>query len=296
VKGLEAYIEKFPGRVVHSKYYRTPRVYLSKKIIVIGNSASGHDITNELVKYAELPVYQSRKSSSRWDGDHPPSGIKWKPIIKEYKLDGRIIFEDDAYLENVETIIYCTGYNASFPFWNAKANGRPLWDYDSRKLIKGYWHTFFQDFQTLAIVGLPRVLTFRGLEYQAIALARLFSQRNSFPLPLLEEQKRWERERLEESRRTGKKFHDIVWEAGETIEWLGFLFKIAGLGTLTGEGRLPPVLGKELIWAVENIKKYPEPDQGQHGKHYKEELFKEGKEQDEWILVKTAKKDLLAFI
>jgi hypothetical protein len=256
---LKAYIEKYPGRVVHSKYYRSPIQYTSKKVLVIGNSASGHDITAELVSIAHLPVYQSRRSKSRWDGDEPPLGIAWKPVIKEYQLDGRIVFEDGTHLDDINTVVYCTGYKASFPFWNAKANGRAFWDYAGNKIINGYWHTFFQDFSTLAIVGLPRALTFRSFEYQAIALARLFSGRNAAPLPPPETMKSWEREREERTRKLHKQFHDVDWEDGETKEWLGGLFGIAGLGTLTGDGRIPPVLGKDLIWAIEHIKKYPEP-------------------------------------
>lgn len=299
MKGLDAYIEKFPSRVVHSKLYRTPALYANKKVLLIGNSASGHDLTTEIVSTAHLPVYQSRRSRSRWDGNEPPDGIEWKPIIKEYKLDGGIIFEDDTYMDDIDTVIYCTGYKASFPFWNEKANGRPFWDYEANKMVNGYWHTFLRDFSTLAIVGLPRVLTFRSFEYQAIALARLFSSRNSKSLPPLEEQERWDNERKEERRKSGKKFHDIEWDTGETQEWLGKMFEIAGLGTLKGEGRIPPVLGKELLWALEHLRKYPEPgkerqDIGLEGEEPKQNW--ETSSNPEWILVDRTQKDLLAFI
>jgi cation diffusion facilitator CzcD-associated flavoprotein CzcO len=163
--------------------------------LVIGNSASGHDVTAELVSTAHLPVYQSRRSASRWDGDTPPEGIAWKPIIKSFLPSGRIVFEDGTYLDDIDTVIYCTGYLPSYPFWNEKVNGRPLWDYQKNRILKGYHHTFFQDFKTLAIVGLPRTLTFRSFEYQAIALARLWSGRNSVGLPPVEEQIRWEEDR-----------------------------------------------------------------------------------------------------
>jgi hypothetical protein len=200
-------------------------------------------------------------------------------------------------LDDIDTVIYCTGYKASFPFWNETANGRPFWDYEANKIIKGYWHTFFQDFSTLAIVGLPRVLTFRSFEYQAIALARLLSGRNKNSLPPLEEQEWWDRERKEERGKTGKKFHDIEWETGETEEWLGKFFEISGLGTLKGEGRIPPVLGKDLLWALKHLKRYPEPGKGDDNKR-SEALAENCKVENEheWVLVERERKDLLAFI
>ncbi|EFQ30641.1 hypothetical protein CGRA01v4_12657 [Colletotrichum graminicola] len=266
VKGLDEYIKKFPGRVVHSKIYRTPQPFTGKRVVTIGNSASGHDVTEELVQNVRTPVFQSRRSKSRWDGDEPPPGIVWKPIIKEYHLDGRIIFEDDSYLDDVDHVIYCTGYKPSYPFWNSEANGgRALYDYKQGKLIKIFQHTFFQDFQTLGIVGMPRVLTFRSFEYQAIALARVFSGRHSVALPPVEEQERWEREREELVSREKRKFHDIEWGTGETFEWLNWLFRVAGLPTLRGKGRTPPVLSEELIWAVEHLRKYPEPGNPEDG-------------------------------
>jgi hypothetical protein len=159
--------------------------------------------------------------------------------------------------------------------------------------VKNYLHTFFRDFPTLAIVGMPRVLTFRSFEYQAIALARLFSKREAVKLPGLEEQERWEREREQQIERDGGKYHDIQWESGKTLDWLGSLYKIAGLGLLTGEGRVPPVLKDEVRWAIEHVRKYPEPGKetevpGELGEKHNE---------DAWVMVERGpKKDLLAFI
>ncbi|KAI0010861.1 putative dimethylaniline monooxygenase [Xylariaceae sp. FL0662B] len=306
VDGLEAYMRKFPGRVTHSKQYRSPAPYASKRVLVIGNSASGRDVAAELVTRAALPVYQSRRSKSRWDGDAPPPGIAWRPVVRSYDpASGRVVFADGTYLNGVDAVIYCTGYRPSFPFWNANAG--PLWDYGTQHLRGAYWHTFVRSpghrAAPLGVVGLPRVLTFRSFEYQAVALARLFSGRNAVALPPVAEQEAWERRRLEESRRTGRKFHDIQWETGETAEWLGFLFRIAGLGTLRGEGRIPPPLTKELVWAVEHIKKYPEPGKGKDGKvgeRGDSGVVEDGQrgdgEESEWVLVERGHKDLLGFL
>ncbi|KFY99284.1 hypothetical protein V498_00867 [Pseudogymnoascus sp. VKM F-4517 (FW-2822)] len=297
VKGLAQYMETFPGRVVHSKTYRTPLLYEDRKVLVIGNSASGHDLTAELVSNARPPVYQSRRTPSRWDGSEPPSGIAWKPVVEEYLPSGRIVFKDGTYLDGVDTVIYCTGYLPSFPFWNAKNNGRKIWDYRKNKLVKTYLHTFFQDFSTLGIVGVPRALTFRSFEYQAIALARLFANREAIGLPNVTEQERWEAEREERQNMRRKKFHDIEWESGETLRWLGTLYRISGLGQLTGEGMLPPVLGEEVRWAIEHLRKYPEPKRDSNEGGPASNEFRDNLNEDGWVLVENAmEKDLLAFI
>lgn len=290
VQGLDNYIRTFPGRVVHSKAYRNPEVFRGKRAIVIGNSSSGHDVSQDLLKTAQLPVYQSRRSKGRWDGDEPPQGIEWKPIVKEYLPSGRILFADGSHLDDVDVVVYCTGYKPSFPFWNEQTNGRPIYDYRNDRLINTYWHTCFHDFPTLAIVGMPRVLTFRAMEYQAIALARLFAGRESAPLPSVEEQKRWEKDRAMLSREEHTKFHDIPWDNGETKEYLGWLYDVAGLPTLFGEGRTPPVLNEETIWAIENVRKYPEPKTLQN---QDEDL---DSELNDWIVVPRRKKDSLSFI
>jgi hypothetical protein len=221
-------------------------------------------------------------------------------VVKEYLPCGRVVFEDNTYLDDIDTVIYCTGYLPSFPFWNVKSNGREIWDYGKNKLVKIYLHTFFHDFETLGIVGMPRVLTFRSFEYQAIALARLWSGRQAALLPTLKERERWEKEREERVRKEGVKFHDVQWETGETLGWLGALYRIAGLGLLTGEGRVPPVLGEEVRWAIENLRKYPEPGKDKDGDGKEtEDLggFEDKQRGGDWVVVERGvKKDLLAFI
>ncbi|EFY91634.1 dimethylaniline monooxygenase, putative [Metarhizium acridum CQMa 102] len=290
VPGLEAYITDFPGRVSHSKFYRSPLLYESKRVIVVGNSASGHDVSADLVSAAQHPVYVSRRSKSKWDGDEPPFGISWKPTIREFQQDGRVVFSDDTYLDDIDAVIYCTGYKASFPFWNEQANKQPLWDYKADRLVKSYWHTFFRDYPNLGIVGLPRTLTFRSFEYQAVALARLWSNRNSIPLPSREDQEAWELHQTEKTRARRGKFHDIPWENGETTEYLKYLFNFAGLGTISGEGRIPPALGRDLVWAIENIHKYPEHTTQGKKKGDGGETVEEG-----WVLVANSCMNHLGF-
>lgn len=287
-------MSRFPNRVSHSKSYRTTDLYSNKQVLVIGNSASGHDITTQLVKSGKpkLPVYQSRRSPSRWDGVGPPTGVEWKPVIQEYSsFTNEIIFADNTRLTDIDAVIYCTGYKASFPFWNARANGGPIYDYTDNRLLNNYQHTFSRAFpRTLGIVGFPRVLTFRSFEYQAIALARLFADRNAAPLPSPSEREKWEKERAGLVRRENRKFHDIPWDNGETMDWFRVLFEMSGLPMLEGWGRCPPVLGVKTRWAIEHVRKYPELG----GKDGKEVVEGEG----EWAVVEPPlqRRDSLHFI
>ncbi|KAI9677121.1 MAG: hypothetical protein M1822_008230 [Bathelium mastoideum] len=299
VKGLDAYMSRFPGRVNHSVTYRIPDSYTGKRVLVIGNSASGYDITSLLVKSGKpkLPVYQSRRSRSRWDGKYPPSGVEWKPVIKEYAPTGNeIIFEDNTRLLDIDAVIYCTGYKPSYPFWNEKANGTALFDYEANRLRGNYQHTFIQAFpHNLGIVGLPRVLTFRSFEYQAIALARLFAGRNHTALPPVAEQRKWEERRAAKVKEEKRKFHDIPWDNNETVDWLQFLFAMSGLPLLEGLGRYPPQLDGETRWAIEHVRKYPEPKGT--GRQASNGELEEGEEEG-WTMVKcpTSNKDSLHFI
>lgn len=138
-----------------------------------------------------------------------------------------------------------------------------MYDYKENRLEGFYQHTFSTKWQrSLGIIGLPRVLTFRSFEYQAIALARLFSGREAKPLPSDKEMRNWEEERSVQCKQEGRQFHTILWDDGETMEWFRYLYELAGLPGLEGKGRYPPQLTREQRWAYENIKKYPEPGRG----------------------------------
>ncbi|KAK5128009.1 hypothetical protein LTR85_005126 [Meristemomyces frigidus] len=291
VPGLAEYMDRYPGKVLHSKSYRAASTFTGKNVMIIGNSASGLDIASALVSKVRLPVYQSRRSRSPWDGDEPPDGVVWKPVIAGYcAKTGNIDFADGTVFgpADLDYVVYCTGYKSSFPFWDSSVNGGPLWDYAADRLVGNYLHTFFTDHITLGIIGMPRTLTFRSFEYQAIALARVFAKRNQAQLPNRAEMKRWEYERADSTRRQRKKFHDIPWANGETMEYLEALYNIAGLPGLGGDGLCPPILNAETRWALEHVMKYPVPgkDSGKTNPTVLSERHVRGSE-DQWIVVEA---------
>ena len=244
---------RYPGSVSHSKSYRTHDPFNNKKVLVVGNSLSGRDIADDLIKVAQLPVYVSRRHRTIWDAPESDEGIDWKPVVVELISEtGRILFEDGSYLSGIDHIIYCTGYKPSFPFWNTSANGQELYDYSKSKLNGSYLHTFFKNFPTLGIIGLGKTLAFRSYEYQAIALARVFAGRNATDLPSQEE---WETFWENYTRTNGMEFHEVSIEDGELLRWYTQLSNIAGL-PLCGKGRVPPAFTDEAIWQLRNVKRY----------------------------------------
>ncbi|UJO23377.1 Thiol-specific monooxygenase [Fulvia fulva] len=268
VTGLEAYLRKFPGRVEHSKTYRTPKAYGGQKVVVVGNSGFGR------------PIYNSRRSQGRCDGAKPEPGVAWLPVIEEFRSDGSILFADGTVLRDIDKVIYCTGYKVSHPFWNSSKNGRHLYDYATDRIVNNYQHTFIRDFPTLAFIGFPRVLTFRSFEYQAIAIARLWSNRSTRPLPHTAEQQSWEEDRAQMTKAERRKFHQIDWDNGESMDWFRWLFEFAGLPQLEGHGRCPPVLDTGTRWAIEHIRKYPGPQSAGCGEvqSFREVVDEEGRE------------------
>ena len=53
--------EKFAGDVIHSRYFRDPKKYEGKRVIVVGIGATGADTQSFLVKAAARKVYLSHR-------------------------------------------------------------------------------------------------------------------------------------------------------------------------------------------------------------------------------------------
>ena len=136
---------------MHSREYRRPEDHVGKKIVVVGAGNSGADIVRHLSSLnlghytyqgqktddqADRPyttVYQSVTGASRAGynlGTEP-----WTPYIRTvptiHHIEGPsdctpagvIHLQDDSKLEDIDLIIFATGYNNSLPF--AKAADEP---------------------------------------------------------------------------------------------------------------------------------------------------------------------------
>ncbi|XP_022868655.1 flavin-containing monooxygenase FMO GS-OX-like 2, partial [Olea europaea var. sylvestris] len=101
-------IEKWPGEQIHSHNYRVPETFQDQVVVVIGDSASAHDISGEIVKFAKEVHLSSRSPGvkvSNYDSIWQHSKIECV-----YK-NGDVSFEDGASV-HADIILYCTGWVA----------------------------------------------------------------------------------------------------------------------------------------------------------------------------------------
>ncbi|CAM5160866.1 unnamed protein product [Natator depressus] len=175
-------VEKFKGKIMHSREYKYPEEFRDKRIVVVGLGNSGVDISLDLSHTTKqvflstrtgawvvnrvsdngfpldvvhftrfknllrhiIPLYLmnrwgENKLNARFNhenyglkpqfrflskypivGDDLPNAIVsgrvlMKPNVKEF-TDTAVIFEDGSREENIDIVLFATGYNFSFPF------------------------------------------------------------------------------------------------------------------------------------------------------------------------------------
>jgi cation diffusion facilitator CzcD-associated flavoprotein CzcO len=244
-----------PGLISHSKYYRRPEEFAGKKVIVVGNSASGADISNQIASHCTLPLLWSSKSTNLFVSATPTDPRRRElPPIKQFNLATRgVEFEDGTIEDTIDAIVFATGYFYSLPFLS---NITPALVTDGSRVNNTYKHLFYAPRPTLSFLALPqRVIPFPTAEAQAAVLARVYSGRLS--LPPVSEMQQWEKEREKEA--PGRAFHLLPFpKDGENInelsKWALSAPRREGLEN-EGKGMVPPVWGEWEFWCRENFPK-----------------------------------------
>ncbi|KAF5878415.1 putative dimethylaniline monooxygenase protein [Botrytis fragariae] len=196
--GLSAFSQNFPGRVLHSKAWRDPETYRGKRVVVVGASISGPDISYALADCVERPLHSVVRGKYHpyffdYAFQHPH--ILRRPPISHITSDANtdertIHFEDGSKLEKVDYIIFGTGYSWTLPFIpNLDSTIR------NNRLPNLYQHIFWREDPTLTFVGAVAAgFTFKVFEWQAVLAARFLA--GHITLPSAEEQKKWEEDRI----------------------------------------------------------------------------------------------------
>jgi hypothetical protein len=191
-RGLAESSQNFPGSVEHSKAWCEPEKYRGKRVVVVGASISGTDISFSLADVAETPLHSVVRRKYHpyffdWAFQHP-NILRRPPIINVVSSretgERTVYFQDGTMLENVDHIIFGTGYTWTLHFLPEIAQ-----TIRNNRLPNLYLHD-----PTLCFVGAVAAgFTFKVFEWQAVLVARFLAGR--IQLPPKNEQIKWEEER-----------------------------------------------------------------------------------------------------
>lgn len=255
VPGIREWNKKHPGLISHSKYYRRPEEFSSKKIIVVGNSASGADISNQLAPHSQQPLLWSSKTTSLFTATHggPDASRRAVPPIARFIPETRgVEFEDGTPESDIDAIVFATGYFYSLPFLE---NVEPKLITDGSHVNHTYQHLFYAPKPTLSFLALPqRVIPFPIAEAQASVLARVYAGR--LTLPPNAEMAKWEQDVVAEMG-DGKQFHLLPFPKdgnyiNEMSHWAMSPEVKQGLEK-DGKGKAPPIWGQWQMWCREHF-------------------------------------------
>ncbi|KAM0721672.1 hypothetical protein Q7P37_002597 [Cladosporium fusiforme] len=204
VRGIEAWSAAHPGLITHSKFYRRPETYAGKKVIVVGNSASGIDISGQINPYCKPPLILSSKSESYFQAGVQANQAEKPPIAEFIPANRTVVFEDGSRESHVDAVLYCTGYFYSYPFISTRALDPPLVTTGER-VENLYQHVFYRPNPSLALPVLnQKVIPFPCAEAQAAVIARVFAGR--LALPAEADMQAWEESVVAELG-AGREFH-----------------------------------------------------------------------------------------
>ncbi|KAL4780622.1 hypothetical protein BJX76DRAFT_364158 [Aspergillus varians] len=219
IEGLEGVFKEHPGKFEHSKSFRSANDYVDKRVVVVGGNISSADLIADLHAVVRGSLYLSQRGSNEvLQNVFSLPGVKVKPTIS--KIDAtqergvRVTFSDGTAVEDVDKVIFATGYRLVYPFLVPD----PVTP--SNRVAGFYQHIFKIGDPSLALVGQVRgALSFRVYEFQAVAVARYFAGHNAKPLPSPPEQDDWEVERLK-YKGSSAVFHEIKPDFKEYFEYL----------------------------------------------------------------------------
>lgn len=181
-----------PGRVMHTIVYDTPEPFRNKRVLIVGNSSSGHDVaiqllsqtTNLLIaRHSELPT------DAAFEG-LPTEEVEWKPAPSRINPETREVEFEDGSKAEVDVILLATGYLYRFAFLHQyqknvaePIHNLPVLDYPAEKRVANlHKYMFYIGDPTLAFVTLNiHVAPLPLAECQGAVIARVWSQRLQLP-------------------------------------------------------------------------------------------------------------------
>lgn len=189
VEGLDAWKSLGHKKVIHAKFYDHAEPYRDQRVLVVGNSASGIDISTQVSTVASRVFLSSRKPDDLANLTNPI--VDDIGVVKSYNEDSSITLEDGTMIENIDSVIFCTGYLYDVPFLkNYQAEISLKTQNGFRNIHRGI---FYIDDPTLLFIALQKQVAPMPLaEAQGVYVARVLS--NRLKLPSAEEMHKIEKE------------------------------------------------------------------------------------------------------
>lgn len=223
---------------------------------------SGSDIATQIAEYCSSPILISTRSQP---SSLPPKA-KHLPAISCFDSERRSLrFVDGNIVENLDHIVFCTGYIYSYPFLADDIrysliyppSDHPKAFYPGERCRNVYQHLFYVADPTLSFLTLPwNIIPFPVAEGQGAVVARVLSSRLSIPSET--EMRQWERQREHEVG-LGKIFHKLA--PPTDVDYINHLWHWAHQaremnnadGQVISSGKTPPYWNSYYRWMRKNV-------------------------------------------
>ncbi|KAL9028569.1 MAG: hypothetical protein Q9196_003088 [Gyalolechia fulgens] len=247
ITGIRNWNQAYPATITHSKYYRTPESFKDKKVVVVGNSASGLDIGTQIATVCRCPLLHSNRSEGfQLSTSSEREVAEITEFLPPSDYSRAVRFRDGQIESDIDAVVFCTGYYYSLPFLSSL---QPAPIVTGERVENTYQHLLYTDYPSMAFVGLPsKIVPFRTYEGQAAVVARIWAGR--LELPSKSDMRAWEARRIAE-RGAGKKFHELskledFRYHNEMIDWVL-------QSKVKDEDRIPPKWSKKETLVRKNI-------------------------------------------
>lgn len=171
--------DSFAGRQMHSHNYRRPETFVGQTLVVVGAAFSGSDISQELLDHGARAVYLSgrnwedlaaRSIDPAVDSEGARQVVRVADVKRLVPGTKSVEFVDGKVIDDVDVVMYATGYLYQFPF----LDGSPVeCRVDDNRVEHLYKHVF------LPYSNMAPSLSFIGIPWKVV------------PFPLFQLQARW---------------------------------------------------------------------------------------------------------
>ncbi|KAM6503610.1 hypothetical protein JOM56_000553 [Amanita muscaria] len=107
--GIEDWLKE--GRATHSAWYRKPRNL--GKVLVVGCGLTGRDLAPEMASVSQTVIHSMPGGQNEDRGN-----LKIRGRVSKFEDNGRVMFEDGIFEEDIDHCILATGYQTSYPFFS----------------------------------------------------------------------------------------------------------------------------------------------------------------------------------